>query len=93
MASVSSHRFILTAGFDRAANIAAVAELLTRRGHSVAGILVVSPFNIQRVRRLTRQRGRTFPIVAARRLLGRGESSAPTPWSASSRKSRFRSDR
>ena len=79
MAVLSSHRFILTAGFDRAANVAAIAELLTRRGHSVAGILVVSPFNIQRVRKLTRQRGRNFPIVAARRLLGRGESGGPDP--------------
>ena len=76
---MSSHRFILTAGFDRAANVAAIAELLTRRGHSVAGVLVVSPFNIQRVRRLTRQRGRNFPIVAARRLLGRGESGGSDP--------------
>lgn len=74
-----AHSFILTAGFDRAANVAALAELLTRRGHRVAGILVVSPFNVQRVRRLTRQRGRNFPIVAARRLLGRGESSGPDP--------------
>lgn len=71
--------FVLTAGFDRAANVAAIAELLDRRGHTIAGILVVSPFNLQRVRKLTRQRGRNFPVVAARRLLGRGESGGTDP--------------
>ena len=76
---MSSPSFVLTAGFDRAANVAALAELLHRRGHTVAGILVVSPFNLQRVRKLTRQRGKNFPIVAARRLLGRGESGGTDP--------------
>lgn len=66
-----SKRLVLTAGFDRAPNVVALAELLTRAGHSIALVLVVSPYNPRRLRRLMRQQGRGFPIRAARRLLGR----------------------
>jgi folate-dependent phosphoribosylglycinamide formyltransferase PurN len=66
-----SLRVWLTAGFDRAVPAVALAELLRRDGVGVAGILVVSPYQITRVRQLIRQRGLTVLGPAARRLLGR----------------------
>jgi hypothetical protein len=67
-----SLRVWLTAGFDRALPAIALAELLRRDGVEVAGLLVVSPFQLGRVRQLVRQRGLAFLRPAARRLLGRG---------------------
>ena len=65
-------RLILTAGHDRAPHVAALAELLRREGHTVAAILVVSPYSLTRLRGLARQRGRGFLGEAARKLAGRG---------------------
>ncbi|HEX2077322.1 MAG TPA: formyltransferase family protein [Longimicrobium sp.] len=64
-------RVVLTAGHDRALHVVAVAELLRRRGHAVAAVLVVSPFRVSRVKALVRQRGRGFLRQAARKLAGR----------------------
>ncbi len=64
-------RVVLTAGFDRAPHAVALAELLARDGVVVAGILVVSVFNVKRLRVYVRQRGSRFIGDAARRLVGR----------------------
>jgi folate-dependent phosphoribosylglycinamide formyltransferase PurN len=64
-------RPVLTAGFNGALHAVAIAELATRAGHSLAGVLVVSPFQLSRVRQLLRQRGGAALRDAARRLLGR----------------------
>jgi hypothetical protein len=65
-------RVWLTAGFDRAIPVVALAELLRRDGIAIAGLLVVSPYQIGRVRQLVRQHGLASLKPAARRLLGRG---------------------
>jgi folate-dependent phosphoribosylglycinamide formyltransferase PurN len=64
-------RLILTAGFDRALNVVGLGELLVREGHEIAGVLIVSPYDIRRLRGQMRQRGRAFPLQAVRRLTGR----------------------
>ena len=71
-----SFRVWLTAGFDRALPAVALAELLRRDGVGIAGLLVVSPYQLSRIRQLVRQRGLAFLGPAARRLLGRGAG----PW-------------
>lgn len=63
-------RVLLTAGFDRALHSIALAELVRRDGHEVAGVLVVSPFRAKRLRSVVRRRGARFVVGAARRLLG-----------------------
>lgn len=63
-------RVIITAGFDRAANALILCELLRRRGDKVAGVLVVSAFNIRRLQKLVRQHGIAILAQSARRLLG-----------------------
>jgi len=68
-----SLRVWLTAGFDGALNVVALAELLRRDGIALAGLLVVSPYQLGRLRRLVRQRGPSFVKTAARRLLGYGD--------------------
>jgi hypothetical protein len=65
-----SLRVWLTAGFDRAMPVVALAELLRRDGIAIAGLLVVNPYQIRRVRRLVRQHGLASLRSAARRLLG-----------------------
>jgi methionyl-tRNA formyltransferase len=72
-------RLVLTAGHDRALHAVALAELLRRDGHQIAGILVVTPYSVGRLRRLARQRGPGFVLQAARRVLGRGAAEAGDP--------------
>ena len=67
-------RIVITAGFDRAPHVFALAELLRRRGVIVEGLITVSPYNWKRLRALTRQRGREFLWQAIPRLLGKGLS-------------------
>ena len=50
----------LTAGFNRSPTVIALAELLTRQGHNVDTILVVTPFNLRRLRTLAKSRERGF---------------------------------
>lgn len=69
-------RVVLTAGFDRAPNTLAVAEMLRRRGDEVCGVVVVSAFNRDRLQRLIRQRGIRFIAQALRRLSGFDRKSA-----------------
>jgi len=63
-------RVALTAGFDRAPNVLALAELLRRDGHVIAGILVVTPYRLRRLRSLVRQRGKAVVVESVRRLVG-----------------------
>ena len=67
-----SLRVVLTAGFDGALPVVALAELLRRDGVVIAGLLVVSPYQLGRLRRLLRQRGFRYLKPAAQRLLGCG---------------------
>ncbi len=60
----------LTAGFNRSLTVVALAELLTRQGHLVEAILIVTPFNLRRLRALARSRERGFVARAARRAIG-----------------------
>jgi folate-dependent phosphoribosylglycinamide formyltransferase PurN len=64
-------RLVLTAGWNGAPHVLALAELLQRRGHTVAGLLVVTPWNPRRLRRLLRSRGRAAFGAALRKLRGR----------------------
>lgn len=73
---MSRPRVLLTAGFDRALHVLALAERLRREGVSVEGLLVVSPYSVKRARALVRQRGKAFLWEAVPRLLGR--RTAPT---------------
>ena len=63
-------RILLTAGFDKAKHVYALAELLRRDGLLISGILVVSPFSTKRVRALIRQRGKSFLWEAIPRMIG-----------------------
>lgn len=68
---------VLTAGYDKAFNIAGLAELLRRDGATVAGILVCTPFSWSRAKSLASQRGFGFFRDAAQRLLsGRSAGNA-----------------
>ena len=71
-----SLRVLITAGFDRALPAVALAELLRRDGIAIAGLLVVNPYQVARLRRLVRQRGWGFLKPAARRLFGYATASA-----------------
>lgn len=68
-------RVLLTAGYDRAPQVLALAELLRRRGVTVAGVIVVSPLRWKRLTAMVRQRGYRSLLPAARRLAGRRPSS------------------
>ena len=63
-------RVVLTAGFDGALPVIALGEWLIRDGHEVAGVLVVNPFNVKRVRAYIRQRGVRALGSAFKRLTG-----------------------
>jgi methionyl-tRNA formyltransferase len=70
-------RLVVTAGFNGALHAVGLAELAVREGHSIAAVLVVSPFRVSRLRALIRQRGATAVRRAARRLLGKSQSGSP----------------
>lgn len=61
-------QFVLTAGYNRAPHVLALAELLRREGHEIGGLLVVSALNARRARSLVRQRGLGFLKLAVRRM-------------------------
>lgn len=50
-------RLIITSGHDKSYAAIALCELLTRSGHNIEAVFVVTPFNIKRLRALIRQRG------------------------------------
>lgn len=65
-----SVKIILTAGYARAKHVLALAELLTRDGVLIGGVLVVSPYSFKRLRSTVRSRGWSFVGSAARRIIG-----------------------
>lgn len=67
---------ILTAGFDKAPHVLALAELLRRDGITIAGVLVVSPYSWSRVRNTIRSRGGQFIWKSIPRLLGKPSASS-----------------
>lgn len=71
-----SRRLLLMAGHDKALHVLILAELLRGDGHEIAGIMVVTPFNVRRARALVRKRGASFMGQAVRRLLDHGSTSA-----------------
>lgn len=50
-------KLIVTAGFDGSIPALATCELLRRSGHTIDGVLVVTPFNLKRLKSMVRQRG------------------------------------
>ncbi|MEM7235649.1 MAG: formyltransferase family protein, partial [Planctomycetota bacterium] len=62
-------KVFLTAGFDRALHVVALAELLRRDGHSVAGVLVVKALQWSRLKQRIAQQGLSSVKKAARRML------------------------
>lgn len=77
-------KLLLTAGFDRSRHAAALVELLLRDGHEFAGLLVVRPLQLARLRALLRQHGWGYLRRALPRLVGRtgsaDDSSASDPF-------------
>ena len=63
-------RLALTAGFDRALHAVALLEELRRAGHTLAAVIVVTPFDVSRARALVRQRGMRVLSTALRRIVG-----------------------
>jgi methionyl-tRNA formyltransferase len=66
-------KVLVTAGYDKSKPAIALCEQVKRSGHEVAGILVVTPFNFKRLRKLLLQRGLGGVKVALGKLLqGKG---------------------
>ncbi len=81
---MSTPHVILTAGFNRARNVLAVAELLRRRNVCIEGLLVVSPYSWRRFRTYVRREGLDAVWNAVPRLVGWEDSAkkdeeAPDP--------------
>ena len=51
-------RILVTAGYKKSKAAIALCELIKRSGHEVGGIVIVTPYNIKRLRQLLIQRGR-----------------------------------
>jgi hypothetical protein len=49
--------FIVTAGYDKSKPALALCELIRKSGHGVAGVIVVTPFSVKRLRGMLLQRG------------------------------------
>jgi len=62
---------VLTAGFDRALHVLALAELLSRGNHKISAIIVVNPINLKRLKTVVRQRGFKFVGNAVKRVTGK----------------------
>ena len=62
-------RVLITAGFDGSKAAIALCELLTRCGHNVETVLVVTPFSVARLAEMLRQRGLSGVKNLARKLL------------------------
>ncbi|MCS3634853.1 folate-dependent phosphoribosylglycinamide formyltransferase PurN [Salinibacter ruber] len=67
---MKSPRVILTAGFNRARNVLAIAELLRRRNVRIERLLVVSPYSWGRLRTYVRREGLGAVWDVAPRLFG-----------------------
>lgn len=62
---------VITAGFARSPAASALAQLLLSDGVRIAGVLIVTPFQVARARRLVASRGMSGLKIAMRRALGR----------------------
>ena len=71
-------RVVLTAGHDKAPHVRLLVDMLQADGVDIAGVVVVSPFQIRRLRRILRARGPAALGGLVRKLLGvsRGHASA-----------------
>jgi folate-dependent phosphoribosylglycinamide formyltransferase PurN len=69
-------RVVLTAGHDKAPHVRLLAEGLRDDGVEIVGVLVVSPFQISRLRNIIRARGLSSLRSLVRKLLGLPGSSA-----------------
>ena len=72
---MSNTRILLTAGYDKAPHVLTLVELLRREKVEIAGLLVVTPYSVKRLRSLIRQRGPRFLKSAVQRLMGRNKKS------------------
>ena len=50
-------RFVVTSGHDKSHSAIALCELLTRSGHVIESVFVVTPFNYKRIKSFIKQRG------------------------------------
>jgi folate-dependent phosphoribosylglycinamide formyltransferase PurN len=71
-------RVVLTAGHDKAPHVRMLADGLQADGVDIVGVLVVSPFQIGRLRKILRSRGRLAIGGLMRKLLGLSGGSAST---------------
>jgi folate-dependent phosphoribosylglycinamide formyltransferase PurN len=62
-------KIVITAGFDGSVPTLALCELLKRSGHYIDTVLVVTPFSLQRIRAMLKQRGIQGLKKAASKLL------------------------
>lgn len=69
---------VLTAGYAWSPQASALLQLLRRDGVRVAGIVVVSPYSLQRVGRLFRRQGLAALVRAGRRSIGWKAVRAPS---------------
>lgn len=63
-------KLLLTAGYDGAPHVIALAELLRRARHEIVAVMVVSPYSVARGRQLLVQRGRKGFVGLIWRALG-----------------------
>ena len=62
-------KLVVSAGFDGSVPALATCELLTRSGHRIDAVLVVTPFSVDRLKSMIRQRGiQGFKKVASKLL-------------------------
>tara|TARA_A100001015_G_scaffold278907_1_gene339538 strand:+ start:87 stop:875 length:789 start_codon:yes stop_codon:yes gene_type:complete len=61
-------RILVTAGYKKSKAVIALCELIKRSGHEVGGIIIVTPYNIKRLRHLLIQRGRTGLYKAFKKM-------------------------
>jgi len=70
-------RILVSAGYNKSKAAIAICEIVRRSGHEVAGILVVSPYNIRRLRQLVVQRGMAGLRAAIKKLAPSATSTTP----------------
>ena len=67
-------KLVITAGFDGSIPALALCELLSRSGHCIDAVLVVTPFSIKRLKTMVKQRGIQGLKKVAGKLLPRRKS-------------------
>jgi len=61
--------FVVTAGYDKSKPALALCEQIRKSGHRVAGVIVVTPFSVKRLRGMLLQRGSSGVKLAFAKLL------------------------